>query len=86
MANSGSFLRLSEAYSKLKKDYSSSKYDISATRYKVGKTDYTGSRFTIYCTFYLYDNYGNYERSVEYRITGKYDSSGETSSVYVSRG
>lgn len=75
-----------EAYSRVKRDYKSG-YDISATRYKVGKTDFTGGKFEIYYTFYLYDNYGSYKCSAQYCVYGKYDSStGETSSVYVRTG
>lgn len=74
---------LDEAYSKLKSDYSY-QYDISATRYKVGKTDIGNNRFTIYYTFYLYDNYGNYKRSVEYKVTGWYSDSGVAYNIRVS--
>ncbi len=60
-------------------------YDVNATRYKVGKVEREGNKFEFYITFYLYDNYGNFEKSVQtYGAYAKVDEYGNVEHVYAS--
>ena len=65
----------------MEKAKSFAKYDVSATKYKIGSVEWEDDRLRLYITVYLYDKYGDFEKSCSFAPLVEFDENGRVKNV-----